>query len=591
MDKLLFPNPQFIRKNWMDLNGQWNFEFDDFDEGIKNKYYLNSDSFFQKEIMVPFTYQTRSSTVHLNENHPIVWYQKKIMLDFDEHKKYILNFGAVDYQCDIWINGNHVKQHIGGHTPFNVDISEFAATETNIVVRAEDFNSTRQAIGKQTWKDTNFLCWYTRTVGIWQQVWLEEVGESYLDSVRMTPNIDNASLEIDALLNGKKEDYTLNVIISYQEEVLVKTSINFKNQRAKFQVDVSSNQPDFRLNYWSPQAPSLYDIKFEVLDTTNHLVDEVYSYFGMRNVRVKNNMIYLNNQEIYQKLILDQGYFKNGGLTGTYKELEDDVKKIKEFGFNGVRKHQKIEDHRFMYLCDVYGLFMWAEMPSPFEYSAETNENFVREIHPFVSKHYNHPSVIVYTLMNESWGINEVYDNIEQQNFVNALYYLVKSLDKTRLVVGNDGWEHTITDIVTIHDYNDEPNSFRKSYRDIEEAANGSPSRTSTRHVFSKEYKYSNQPFMVSEYGGIAYEENDKGKVSWGYGERLVDKKDVIERIGELTKVLMDNENMCGFCYTQLTDVEQEVNGLLDEDHNYKFDPELIKEIMTYKHNLGFTFI
>lgn len=588
-DRLHYPNPQFIREQWIDLNGDWQFTFDDEGIGEKDKNFTK-DAFYTKTIKVPYSYHTKNSGIGLNEDHQIVWYKKNLALDVKKDKRYLLNFGAVDYKCDLWVNGGHVFTHKGGHTPFTVDITNYLQTENNVIaIRVEDRNSCRQPIGKQSWKDSNFLCWYTRTVGIWQPVWIEEVGENYLTNIKMTPDIDNASLDLDIFIK-EDNDVTLLGEIYFDNKLINRFTTSFKSQRSRLTVDVSSDDPFFRLNFWTPNTPNLYEIKFK-LYKNNVCVDAIDSYFGMRTIEAIDRKIYLNNQEFYQKLILDQGYFKDGGLTASPEELKDDVLKIKEMGFNGVRKHQKIEDNRFMYLCDTLGLVMWAEMPSTFEYSQETNENVTRELYEFINKHYNNPSVITYTLLNESWGINEVYQDVRQQNFVNAMVYLTKSLDSTRLVIGNDGWEQTTTDILTIHDYNSDATTMRESYQDIEKAANGSPSRTSTRRCYSKGYSYNNVPIMISEYGGVAYDINQTdGKEAWGYGERLTGEKSVLDKIRELTEVVMDMEDVCGFCYTQLSDVEQEINGLLDHDHNYKFDPKVIKEIMTYKHNLGFIF-
>jgi len=588
-EKWRYPNPQFIRKKWLDLNGIWEFCFDDEDIGLSNEKFKEK-SFFNQKINVPYSYHVKKSGLGQKEDHSIVWYRREFSLQLNQSSCFIIHFGAVDYECDVWINGNHMKHHCGGHVPFSIDITCIAEEENIIVIRVKDENSCRQAIGKQSWKDHNFLCWYTRTVGIWQQVWLEETGHTYLTDIRVTPDIDQAAIEIDAFVNQSVPNTTLNVKVSYSGKLIEKATVLVRDKRAKLSLDVSSKEPNFRLNFWTPETPHLYDLELSV-SVGNQIHDRVDSYFGMRNIEAHNNLIYLNNQEYYQKLVLDQGYYKDGGMTATPEELRDDVLKIKEMGFNGVRKHQKIEDHRFMYFCDVLGLVMWAEMPSPFEYSAETNENIIRELHPFVKKHYNHPSVIAYTVMNESWGINEVYHHQNQQFFVNALYYIVKSLDTTRLVVGNDGWEHTLTDILTLHDYNDDPETFLQSYQNIERAVNGSPSRTSTRHSYSKGYNYQGEPIMISEFGGIAYGEKKKLDESWGYGERLGGKEEVLQRIENLTKVLMDNENICGFCYTQLSDVEQEVNGLLDADHQYKFDPQRIRKILDYKYKLGFVFV
>lgn len=589
MEKLKFPNPQFVRKNWLDLTGEWQFCFDDFDKGLEKENYKRND-FFDLTINVPYSYHVKKSNINKNENHTIVWYKKEFSIEIQDNKSYLLHFGAVDYECDVWINGRHFFYHEGGYTPFTIDISDVIQETNELVLRVVDENSCRQMIGKQSWKDHNFLCWYTRTVGIWQPVWLEITGKCYLDELLLTPHIDDATLEIEAFINEDNHNTQLKVEINFGEEQIGTYYTTFKNKRTRFFVDVSSDCPNFRLHFWSPSSPNLYDIRLTLFNEEEEL-DIVESYFGMRNIHTKNQLVYLNNQEFYQKLILDQGYFKDGGLTGSPEEFEADVKKIKEMGFNGVRKHQKIEDHRFMYLCDKIGLVMWAEMPSPFEYSMETNQNMVQEIYPFIKKHYNHPSVIAYTVMNESWGINEVYHDKKEQSFVDALYYLVKSMDQTRLVIGNDGWEHTTTDILTFHDYNEDACSLSKSYEDIERVVNGSPSRTSGRHAYSSGYSYNGIPIMISEYGGIAIAANEEMENgAWGYGERLNSEEEILERISSLTKAIMDTEGICGFCYTQLADVEQEINGLLTESHEYKISPEKIREILEYKYNLGFTF-
>lgn len=589
MEKLKYPNPQFIRKDWRDLNGKWDFRFDDEDIGLTNERFKEK-GFFDKKIIVPYSYNTKASEINEDKDHEIVWYQRKLHIDIESSKRYILHFGAVDYESDLWINGIHVNKHYGGHIPFQVDITRYVEEDNIITVRVKDTNSTRQPIGKQSWKDHNFLCWYTKTVGIWQPVYLEETGDVYLTQLRMTPDIDHASLSIDALVSQDIEDSYLNVEISYEGKRVNEASVLIKDGRAQLTIDVSSKDPNFRLNFWHVDAPHLYDIKLNVL-VEKTITDSVESYFGMRSINTVNGKVFLNNQEFYQKLVLDQGYIKDGGMTLTVDEIKNDIEKIKEMGFNGVRKHQKVETHHFMYLCDRLGLVMWAEMPSPFEYSFETNQNMINELYPFIDKHYNHPSVIAYVLMNESWGINEVYSNTEQQKFVDGLYHLTRSLDEHRLVIGNDGWEHTLTDLVTVHDYNGNPETLKESYENFEQFVNGSPSRTSTRHVFSEGYEYDNQPFLVSEYGGVAYENTKDKEESWGYGDRLNNKEEVLQKISALTKVIMDNDRIQGFCYTQLTDVQQEVNGLLDANHDYKFDPKEIRKIMEYKHNLGFKFI
>ncbi len=585
-ERLQHPRPQMIRENWMDLNGLWDFCFDDDNTGLTENAFLAED-FFDRQICVPYAYQTAKSLIGLNEDHPIVWYRRQLPVTRQNGRRYLLHFEAVDYACDVFVNDRHVFHHEGGHTPFTVDVTEYISESSTLYVRAEDFNRTSQPIGKQSWKQENFLCWYTRTTGIWQQ----ETGQQYLREVRMIPDIDNASLDLDMFVEGAGQDTQICGFVRFRGQRITSFATAVKSGRARLSVDVSSEDANFRLHFWSPADPNLYDIEFEVLER-GVLMDHVSSYFGMRDIAVKGNKVFLNNQEFYQRLVLDQGYWSDGGMTATPEQLLADLTKIREMGFNGARKHQKIEDARYMYLCDAMGLVMWAELPSFFEFSHISSENVMKEFHAFAAKHINHPSVIAYTLMNESWGVNEIYRDKAQQAFVNGLYWMMRSLDPSRLVIGNDGWEQTMSDIVAVHDYNSDSESLMASYPDIETAAAGSPSRTSLRHCFAQNHAYSGQPFMISEFGGVAYDTGTRSiDSSWGYGKRLEGQEAVLEKMAALCRAVHSIDGLCGFCYTQLSDVEQEVNGLLDHNHEYKFDPEAIRLMMAGDKENGFLFL
>lgn len=588
--KLNYPRPQFIREKWKNLNGNWDFEFDDKNIGKIEKWYEKKS--FSMKIEVPYVYQSKKSGININEQHNIIWYKKKFIYDLSEKQELLLHFEAVDYESDVWINGIYLGKNIGGWTPFSFNLTHFLIEgENEITIRVEDYNKCTQLIGKQSWKDENFLCWYTRTVGIWQQVWLEEVGNYRIKEFKLTTDLGKSELTVDMHIEGASKKGTLVTKIFFESEIIREINIGVKNGRVKFTVDISSNSPNFRVNYWSPSTPNLYDINFLLLDEEIKS-DYVESYFGVRSIEAKNGMINLNTLNFYQKLILDQGYYEDSLMTATVAELYHDLKTIKEMGFNGVRKHQKIEDSRYMYLCDKLGLVMWAEMPSPFEFSIETMDNILRELPLIIKKHWNHPSVIVYTLMNESWGVNEIYKSISQQNFVNSLYDIVKAYDNNRLIIGNDGWEHVKTDILAIHDYNSDFNSLKKSWNSKSEAILKPPSLTSMRQNFAENYTYSNQPIIISEFGGIAYDNNSDNefKDSWGYGDRPKSKNEAFERFKNLMETIMSIDYLSGFCYTQLTDVEQEVNGLLDYKHNSKFDIKLIRKILDSNHCNGFIF-
>ncbi len=585
---LKHPKPQQYRTSWKSLNGEWDFAFDFDNVGNKDKWWL-SDGNFDKKIIVPFVYQSELSLVKEKKSCSVVWYKRDFDINIVEKKAYILHFGAVDYKAEVWINDTYVGNNENGFFEFEFDITDYIENGINkIVVRVEDHTKPYHNLGKQTYRNETFKCWYTRTTGIWQEVWVEEVGHNYIEGLFLTPRLEKSDVEIDIRF-AKTGDYYLKTEIFYNDIKICESENRVVNERLKYNHYLSTTDAEFRLYYWSPSSPDLYDIKF-TLREGDTIIDEMESYFGMRKVDIREGSVTLNNQKVFHKMILDQGYFGKGLMTPPdISWLHDDVLKMKEMGFNGVRKHQKIEDNRFIYLCDAYGLIMWAELPSFYEYSFESSAEVGRLLSKFVKKHYNSPAVCAYLLFNESWGLSRVYDSKDVQNLVVGSYYMIKSLDNTRLVIGNDGWEHTITDILTIHDYNNDEKQIAKIYANKEEIINSAPSKTANRYNYVPGYEYTGEPIFISEYGGIAYEtESSKEYDTWGYGERIVNPEQVLDKIKKLTHAFTDNEYIAGICYTQLSDVEQEVNGLLDHDHKYKFDVNKIKEALSTGKNGGF---
>lgn len=575
-----YPNPSFRRDLWMSLDGKWEFDFDDTGIGEDERWY--EDKELLKCIQVPYCYQSSMSGIGDKSVHDVVWYKKSFELPENfKGKKVILNFGACDFLSKLWINGEYVGLHKGGYTAFAFDITNQIKAGKNIItlrVMDDSFDCT-QPRGKQSWKLNNFGCWYTRSTGIWKTVWIEAVDECHIDRVKMTPDIDNRLLKIEVFTEGLYKGSEIEVKISYKGEMINSLVTRLSIRRASFSIDVGSDLPDFKVHYWTPEEPNLYDIEF-TLKRDDKAKDVVKSYFGMRKVSIVNGKICLNNKVYYQKLILNQGYYDKALLTpSSSKIFEDDVEKIKAMGFNGIRIHQKIEDSRFLYFCDNLGLLVWAEMPSTYEFNDTAIENIIDEWRQAVAQQYNHPSIIVWTTFNESWGIHEVYENVKQQNLINAVYHMVKSYDSSRLVVGNDGWEHTLTDILTIHDYIESGEVLRKVYEDKSKIVNGAPSIINPKMAVAKGYEYNNQPVMISEFGGIAFS-NVSG---WGYGNKVEGEEQFLSRFKKITHAIMDLDYVCGFCYTQLTDVEQEVNGLMYENHELKFETSKIKEILNYK--------
>lgn len=324
---------------------------------------------------------------------------------------------------------------------------------------------------------------------------------------------------------------------------------------------------------WDVLNPRLYDITFELIEE-NQIVDTVYSYFGMRKISIRGNKVYLNNKFIYQKLILNQGYYPGGFITGTVEDFANDIEKVVEFGFNGMRIHQKIEDPRMLYLCDKKGLLVWQEMPSAYEYSPEAAKHIINEWQEVIKRGYNHPCIITWVPINESWGIKDVSYNKEQQHFLQAIYHLTKAIDKTRPVIDNDGWEHIKTDICTIHDYEGDGERLYDHYKEFNNVLEYGTTLRNPRYLYIKN-NYNGEPIMINEYGGISF----AGDSGWGYNEKASTEEEYIERYRTLTMAIKNLPYVTGYCYTQLTDVEIEDNGLLTFDRKPKVDPKKIKEI------------
>ena len=312
----------------------------------------------------------------------------------------------------------------------------------------------------------------------------------------------------------------------------------------------------------------------------DEILDEVGSYCAMREISIDGPNVLLNNQPIYQRLILDQGYWKDSHLTPPSEEaLIEDIDKIHALGYNGLRKHQKIEDERFLYWCDVKGMLVWSEAPAAYEYSDYAVTEFTKEWLDIVNQNYNHPCIITWTPFNESWGLHHIKTLPQVQHFTEAIYYLTKSIDKYRPVITNDGWEHTISDIITLHDYEPSGDVFKEKFTTRKDDILGSRKYLHLS-AFAEGYEYKGQPVIISEYGGIAFNNDDNG---WGYGEKVNSDEAFIKRFDKITTAVKELPYVCGFCYTQVSDVQQEINGLMDMDRNFKIDPAIIKEINTRK--------
>lgn len=386
-------------------------------------------------------------------------------------------------------------------------------------------------------------------------------------------------LEIETNLLEKdieKQKYYIETEISFNGQILNNTKEIINNNYEKIEMDIVKKGIKHDIQKWSVNNPNLYDINYK-LYYEGKVIDNVNSYFGIREIAIKGNRIYLNEEELYLKLILDQGYWKESHLTPPSEQsLIKDIESVLAFGYNGIRKHQKVEDERFLYWCDVKGVLVWSEMANCYNFDDISLQNFTNEWIRVVKQNYNHPSIVTWVPINESWGIPKVSVCEKAQNFANTLYYLTKAIDNTRPVISNDGWEHTISDIITIHDYKQDDEVLYQEYMDKEKKVLNNLKEYNGKHrLFANGYKYKGQPVIMSEYGGIAIN-SEKG---WGYGEQAKNKNEFVERFTKLTNAIKKIPYISGYCYTQLTDVQQEINGLMDMERNYKIETSIIKNI------------
>jgi beta-galactosidase/beta-glucuronidase len=589
-----YPRPQLRRQDWTNLNGEWSFAFDDPDAGFANGWQntdvatlRSNDSPFDRKITVPFCYQSNLSNIGDTAFHDIVWYARTFESPSLGDERLLLHFGAVDYRAAVWVNGTQVATHEGGHTPFSADVTHALAGDAGnniLVVRAEDpSRDVTIPRGKQYWKERSEGIFYTRTTGIWQTVWLEPVNRSRIDSIRLTPDVDAASIEVEVSIEGTEPEMSLRATVEFDGDQVLEDIFSVRSSLVERTLPLlrRGDAPDTSHladwpgpALWSPEHPNLYDLRLELLDPDDEVLDRVDSYFGMRKIEAKDGKVLLNDRPLYQRLVLDQGYFPQGILTAPSDEdLRRDVDLAKEMGFNGARKHQKVEDPRWLFWADTLGFLVWGEMANAYQYSPGYVRRLTAEWQEAVIRDYNHPCIVAWVPMNESWGVPNLASDRSQTEHLLALYHLTRSLDPTRSVVSNDGWEHAITDLCTIHDYRD-AEALAKSYATPESAVAAEPA---DRPVYVPGYAYRGEPILITEFGGIAYSGDEEG---WGYST-VAGGDEFLERYEALIAALLHCQPVQGFCYTQLTDVEQEVNGLLTYDRKPKANLDRIREITT----------
>ena len=554
------PKPQFMRNNWMNLNGEWQFEIDNVKSGIFRGYAEEEHELAQR-IQVPFCPESKLSGIEYVDFMYGVWYKRTFPITADQMAgRVVLHFGAVDYEATVFINGEQVGTHKGGYSSFSFDITDRLRVGENTVTvfAADDTRDGRIPTGKQSYFYDSRYCMYTRTTGIWQTVWLEFTPKTYIEWVKYTPNATDAVLTVEAQLKG---DADLKIEVFFEGKPMGSYTSFCKSGVVTATLHLTEK------HLWDVGQGNLYDL------TLTYGEDVVQSYCGLRDIRFDGYRFLLNGKSVFQRLVLDQGFYPDGVYTApTDADFVADIQRSLAMGFNGARLHEKIFEERFLYHCDRMGYLVWGEYP---DWNMDhTDPICIYTILPewleTLRRDYNHPAIIGWCPFNETWD----YHNCRQYNDALALVYqTTKAIDPTRPCIDTSGNFHVMTDIFDVHDYAG-VKDFRSHYEKFEEE-----DTFFDQHAERQTYQ-KGMPMFVSEYGGICRKVDDSG---WGYGDTPETEEDFLARFKGLTDVLLDNKKMFGFCYTQLTDVEQEQNGLYTYHRKPKFDPATIAAIIGRK--------
>jgi len=561
-----YPRPQFEREAWINLNGEWSYTFDFSKSGLERD--LQNSQGFKDKIRVPFCPESKLSGVGFTDFIEAMWYQRKIEIpDSWNGKRVILHFGGVDYQSDLYIDGKLVGRHFGGTSSFNYDITKYVAVgmSHNLVLSVKDeVRSGQQPGGKQCVNLKSDGCSYTRTTGIWQTVWMEAVAKNGIQDCFVLPDLDNSKFVFQPRYYGLERGMKLKIKILDG----VKTVAQQEMAAAQnIPCEIAVKNP----KTWSPESPFLYDVIYQVFDKQNILIDEVKGYAGMRKVHIEGDKLYLNNKPVFLRFVLDQGFYPDGIWTApTDAALKQDIQMSMDAGFNGARLHQKVFEQRFHYWADKLGYLTWGESSSwgITNSSIESARNFLSEWNEIVLRDRSFPSIIGWSPFNETNG------GVQHNRMITDAYNATKMIDPTRPVNDASGYFHVITDLYTAHNYEQNPEELRKQL---------TPGKNSP--VFNnnpKQAPYGGQPYFLDEYGGIkwvagiAFADN-----TWGYGNGPKTLEEYYDRLEKLTDVILSIDYMSGYCYTQLTDVEQEQNGVYNYNRTKKFDMSRIHKIFS----------
>ena len=526
--------------------------------------------------MVPFAPETRASGIGDTSLFRACWYRRSIDAPPPgPHERLLVHFGAVDYRATLWLDGRCVGEHEGGYTPFSVDVTHalrVSGPHELVVQAVDDPSDLAKPRGKQDWLLEPHSIWYPRTSGIWQTVWLERLPATAIARLRWTPLLEHWEMGFEAEVGGEPiEGLRLRVRLGVGDLRLADDV--YSVLAGDVTRGIAFSDPgidDFRNEIlWSPTAPTLIDAQVELLDPGGTVIDRVESYTALRRVGTEGDRFVLNGRPLQLRMVLDQGYWPETGATAPDDAaLRRDVELVKAMGFNGVRKHQKLEDPRYLYWADRLGLLVWEEMPSAYRFTTAAIERLTKQWMEAIERDYSHPSIAAWVPFNESWGVPNLPDMPAERHFVQALYHLTRTLDPTRPVVGNDGWESVATDIIGIHDYEEDPSVLAVRYHTEEQLPRiFRRERPGGRLLTLAGHEHAGQPVVLSEFGGVAYD--DRSRRTWGYS-RVESPDELKAHYDALLKVVQSTPMFAGFCYTQFADTYQEANGLLYADRTPK---------------------
>lgn len=584
-----YPRPQFVREEWHSLNGQWEFEIDPGDSGIERGLRQQALS---GHITVPFCPESELSGIGNVDFMAAVWYRRVVKIPAKwAEKRVLLHFGAIDYDATIWANDVEVARHRGGFTPITCDLSGIASggDSVTIVVRARDNHRDLKPVGKQSAAYNNHSCLYTRTTGIWQTVWMEPVNPAVsLQRPRLTPDVANKTIRLQQPITGDARRHTLWATIHDKEGPVGTFSVPADQD---FSPVINLVIPPDRVRYWSIEDPHLYDIDIALRDADGTAVDEITTYAGLRSIAISGKKVLINGKAVFQRLVLDQGFYPDGIYTApTDEALKHDIELSIAAGFNGARLHQKVFEERFLYHADQLGYIIWAEFPDWGTNAADwggrggdhqkMTATYITQWSEAIARDYSHPCIVGWCPLNETW--QKITDNITAlDDVLHGMFQATKLADGTRPVLDSSGYSHRApqSDIYDCHDYEQNPQKFAQNQKGL---ADGKPFVNRGAGDADWSIPYRGQPFFVSEFGGIWWNPKLKeGDPSWGYGERPKNIKEFYDRFEGLCNVLLDDPLMFGYCYTQLTDVYQEQNGIYTFERKTKFDMDKIRGIQT----------